>query len=159
MFKFEFKPRKGYQNTIKHLEKIDKSHAEWGVYQENGMHPEAGVTYSELMAIHELRQDKWQRPAFKISTKKMFQIRYKKLLVKGLSDYIYRAASGKYENVDKVLKPVAREGRDRTYHIFGNNTFLVRNTQETINRKGHAMPLIETGELREKIRFKVVKGK
>jgi len=156
--RLEFKPRKGFDMTVKHLEKISGSEAEWGVYSENGIHEESGLKYTELMAIHELRDDEWKRPVFKITANNnRFVSGYKKLLASGLETYITRSASGTFSNVDKVLKPVAELGRKNADKVFGSKYWLKKNTKETIKRKGHSKPLVEFGDLRKIVRDKVIK--
>lgn len=155
-FTTTFKPRKGFGSVIKHLERIDGSHAEWGVYAEDGMHPKAQMLYSQLMAIHELRDDGWRRPVFHLSaTTDRYVNQYRKLMAKGMEKFITNAAKGRYSHKDTVLKLVAERGAKNAKLIFGNKRFLRANTPSTVSRKGNDKPLIEFGLLKSKVRFKV----
>lgn len=151
-----FKPRKGFANTIKHLDKIDGAFAEWGIYAEDGMHPTAEMLYSQLMAIHELRDDKWKRPIFYISaTNKRFVAQYKKLIKEDFTKFVTNAAMGRYVHKEVALKRVAMQGAENAKSVFGNNRMLVKNSARTIALKGHNKPMIDLGALKSKVRFKV----
>lgn len=152
----EFKPRKGFKNLIRHLDKVNGASAEWGIYRTSGIHPEAKIPVAQLMAIHELRNDKWRRPVFRISAIR-YQDEHLMTTAKGMSRFINVAASGRQVSINTALKKTAQLGAKRATKIFGDRSILVPNTARTKAIKGHDHPLIDLGVLKKSVKFKVNK--
>lgn len=156
IIKTEFKPRRGYSNLKKHLNKIDGATAEWGIYEESGQHPEAKMPVSQLMAIHELRKDQWKRPVFKLSAEE-YEEQYFNRLSKDLRRYIRMSASGSIQSIESAIEATAKLGKQKAEGIFGNKQMLVPNSAATKARKGHDNPLVDLGVLKKSVKAKVKK--
>lgn len=151
-----FKPRPGFKNLQRHLNKVDGAYAEWGIYRESGLHPEAKMPMPHLMAIHELRKDKWRRPVFALSATR-YEEDYLKQVARDLRKYIMGSAAGVHKSLDDALKDTANLGKKKAEGIFGNKQMLVPNSAATVAKKGHNSPLIDMGILSKAVKAKVKK--
>lgn len=141
--------------TVKNLK---KNKAQVGYFREQGLHS-SGFTYPALMYLHEVigistKSGKIYRRAFEITSM---------LMKKTLQDNVKRDLKLllKSGNVDptNVLENFATSLSKGIKGTFGNPSILPSNSPYTIKQKGANTPLVETGELKDNLAYKITTQK
>ena len=141
--------------TVKNLK---KNKAQVGYFREQGLHS-SGFTYPALMYLHEVigistKSGKVYRRAFEMTS--MF-------MRKTLQDNVNKDLNRLFKsgNIDptNVLENFATSLSNGIKSTFGNPSILPSNSPFTIKQKGANTPLVETGELRDNLAYKVTTKK
>ncbi len=153
----------GLNRMKRYLRNLAFHNVEAGFFEESGVHPSdkntQNWTYAQLMAFHELSVEHTsKRPVFGEASKiipKELSIKISPTIVSDLK----RAITSGSTSPEKALDCGGKVMLIALDDIFGRTPPLAKNSQNTIDKKGHAYPMIETGALRDALRFKNSKDK
>lgn len=152
------------KNNLKKLArmaaKLEKTYSEYGYFQEQGIHQESGLSYPYLMSIHE-----WGTANGHIPARKPFSIAIfgggqslLKALKRPMAAHVRSATRKVNYPVDQTLEIFGSVGVYMTKGLFGSST-LLSNAPSTIRQKGFDAPLVETGDLRDNMRYRTSENK
>jgi len=151
LFKLEFEfDLTSLRNLKAALQDYNDKAVEYGLFEDQGSHPSnPGVSYAELMAIHELRpeSDPLRRAPFSTALK-VYSDKFDKE-VKSICEEIVRNSVKGTLDLSPLMK-FGQLGAHLTKQVFGDKRFL----KET--KKGND-PLVLEGYLREAIMARLVK--
>ena len=138
------------EKLIKKLEKIGKSNVSSGYHPEQGYHSEYGMSYANLMAIHEkgMFENLPPRPV-RLYTQVEMERSYPQWSIA-----IKKFLQGK-QDLDSSLHEIGIEATQVAKGIFGQSPPLQPNHPITIEIKNSNQPLVYTGELRDNWGYKV----
>lgn len=150
------KVSKRFQKTLKHLESLRNLNIKVGYFDDSGKHSRADVSYAQLAFWHEFGVEGVEgRGSMKYPARFLFTISSSIIemsLTKSMANDIRGiivSPNNKRSTYSLANKMVAEIS-----DTFGD-PILGRNSQATINRKGHDSPLIETGELQDNLGYKI----
>lgn len=116
-----------------------------GVHQDTGMHPNAGITNAQLGAVQHFGSDKIpSRPWLDVGVET------------GNADYlaILEKAVKDGTDIDQALNQVGNVAVGKA-QMYMTRLKTPANAQSTIARKGDNNPLIDEGELRASVNYKI----
>lgn len=165
MIETEWKNRNRLNMLISNLKRADESSVEVGYFKEQGKHPSArtDMTFAELIAMHELRDDGNARPVLSKGMKESAKD-FEKNILDNINQFMYNGALGRTHSIQKYLSNIGKYQVKTLRNYFGSTSFLKPNTTDTALRKGFQAPMIETGALvsnlayRESISNKIQRG-
>jgi hypothetical protein len=156
MVSIKWTKHKRIANLINQLGKLNGQESHYGYFKEQGQHPEAkGLTYAELMGIHELRppEDTARRPVFELSLERKGE-EFKLHNLGLIKSYLDTSGVNKKPSPKTLLEDIAKKGIDITKPTFGDPALLASNSPDVILRKGRNSPLVDFGILKEGIAIK-----
>ena len=114
-----------------------------------------GWTYAELMAFHELEvKFTHKRQVFKQASVRHGEEISKKAVERFRKGMI-SSVRGNLKRPENVLNPLGKLMKMKIRGTFGKTSSLIpKNTRNTINRKGHSLPMIEDGVLRSGLSYR-----
>lgn len=127
-----------------------------GYFADQGQHPEAKMSYPELMYLQEVtgirtRNGRVHRRVFELTmmiegARLRNNVKYalKRNLISG-------------GNMDNVKEMFGKQASEAIKQNFGNTSLLPSNAPATIARKGRNSPLIETSSLQDKLTHRITK--
>ncbi len=127
-----------------------------GYFADQGMHPEAKMTYPELMYLQEVkgirsRSGKVYRRVFELTMmiegkrlRNNVMVALKRVIVSG-------------GDTNSVKEMFGKQASEAIKNNFGNTSLLPSNAPATIKRKGFNAPLIETSSLKNKLTHRITK--
>lgn len=127
-----------------------------GYFSDQGQHPEAKMSYPELMYLQEVtgirtRNGRVHRRVFELT----MMIEGGRLRNNVMTALRRNLISG--GNMDQVKEMFGKQASDAIKQNFGNTSLLPSNAPATIARKGHNSPLIETSSLKDKLTHRITK--
>lgn len=138
-----------FKKLRERITKINKEFVTYGYYSEQGEHSYAGMSYVELMAIHEYGAFNAgfgpipPRPVFQISLNEIKSGSGNQYKIP-LQNY-FKRIGGDAKPV-KYLDALVAKFAYKTASNFGSGK-LISNTESTVDKKGFNAPLIWTGDL------------
>lgn len=156
MKRYYWTNKKALTSILKNLDDSDGLKMEYGIFSDAGMHPKADMPLANLMAIHELRTDGWQRPVFQISFDQNHE-HFTNMFSKGVETLVVLGAKNKQHRLSHTLSGIGSLAVSKATAIFGNRTLLKPNTTRTRMIKGHDAPLVDLGLLKKSVKFEVSK--
>lgn len=145
------KIRRAYVN----MRSLDTEGVDYGYFASQGMHPEAGMNYPSLMAVHELRTkgDYAKRPVFQ-RTLESYGHMITNNIRTGISRYIVNSPH-RLLPTHKLFASWGEDGVNITRTGFGDTAMLTPNTESTARRKGgRNEPLVEWGHLKDALSYR-----
>lgn len=154
MVKMVKKPAR--ERLINSVKSLTATNVKVGYFADQGQHPEAHMSYPELMYLQEVigvrsRSGKVYRRVFELT----MMIEGKRLRNNTLSALKKVILSG--GNTDTVKEMFGKQAQEAIKANFGNTSLLPSNAPSTIARKGFNAPLIETSSLRDKLTYRITK--
>ncbi|MCK5126779.1 MAG: hypothetical protein KAR42_11035 [candidate division Zixibacteria bacterium] len=151
MIKLSVSDVKSIQRTVtKELEKLSTDNfVTVGIHEDTGNHPDSGMTNATLGAIQHFGNDHIPaRPWLDVGVES------------GNAEYlsIIKTAIEDQEPLEHALNRVGVVAVGRTQQYM-TQLRSPSNAESTITRKGSANPLIDTGELRASVNYKLQSGK
>lgn len=136
------------------LRQLRNQQAQAGYFETGLKHEKSGLTYPELMELHEYgvraESGRWKIPPRPLmaQTAHAFSKSNLKTLTKTL-------LKGLYGNLDAsdFLNAYAQRMKQEAMKIFGNTAILKSNSPMTIGLKGRDEPLVDTGSLKEQFKY------
>lgn len=155
MYETEWGNSQRLNMLISNLRRADSQSIEVGYFKEQGKHPSdrTDMTFPELIAIHELRDDGNERPVLSKGLKDSSKA-FEKNILDNIQRFMYTGALGKTVSIQKYLSDIGRFQVSKLRNYFGNTAFLKPNTTDTALRKGFNAPMIETGALVSNLAFR-----
>lgn len=140
---------------IGNLKAAHKATVEVGYFKEQGKHPTTrnNLSYAELMAMQELREDGHDRPLLTYGYIEN-EGNFEENILDNIQDFMYNGAWGKTHSIKKYLDNIGKFQLKSLKALFGDSSFLKPNTTSTSLRKGFQAPLIETGALRDNLSYR-----
>lgn len=139
------------ENLTKRIKALKNAKVQSGYFEDSGTHEESGMSFAELMQLHEAPPSGYRfppRPVRLLTSKKAVSI-------KVWETYIGNYLHGKYE-VKNALNHIGVEVTEIAHDIFGDNIMLAPNTKTTKDLKGGKdTPLVDSGSLRDAWTWKV----
>lgn len=148
------KNKKRINRLIKKFEELGQESLEVGHFEEQGKHS-SGMSYPELMQIHEHGLGVPKRPVFNIAKFKE-PPKTSPTVKKFMDNWMQSNRSSATKN---LLDNIGTHYRDLIKSIFGDIKELKSNSPYTIKLKGKNSPLIESGDLRDKVKYKSSKNR
>ncbi len=135
-----------YKKIVENLKRLNKKSVKAGVFSDAGK--EDNGTPIVDVAIYNEYGTRFipSRPFVRIATEKN-----KKMWLDGAEQVVDNVIDGQKANFSNLGKQMVENIRE----VIGDKGLLVPNAPSTIRRKGHDLPLIETGKLKKSIRFEV----
>lgn len=131
---------------MQHFQKLSKTDIDVGYFKDTGDHSEAEVPYATLMAWHEEGMGNYpSRPALQGG---MF-------VYAGSNKLSIRSLVGQVGKIDRNIHVTAKEVSEVIKSVFGDTYMLADNAERTIAQKGRNEPLVDRGELRDALDYKV----
>lgn len=154
MVKRVIKP--GREKLVKTVKSLVATDVKVGYFADQGMHPEAHMTYPELMYLQEVtgirtRNGKVHRRLFELT----MMIEGRRLRNNTMAALRKVLISG--GNTDSVKELFGKQAKEAIKQNFGNTSLLPSNAPATIARKGKNSPLIETSSLKDKLTYRITK--
>lgn len=154
MVKRVIKP--GREKLVKTVKSLVSSDVKVGYFADQGIHPEAHMSYPELMYLQEVtgiqtRNGKVHRRVFEL-TMMIEGKRLRNNVMASLQKILVRGG-----NPDSVKELFGKQASEAIKHNFGNTSLLPSNAPATIARKGRNSPLIETSSLQDKLTYRITK--
>lgn len=136
---------------------MNQSSLEWGFTKDSGFHEEAGMTLANLMAIHELKEGRNQRPVMMIQALKIGDGDLNHQFVKVIQDYLI-ASPIKTRDFGKDLKKLGSPLTKHLSDLFGKPIVygglrILPNAKAWADIKGKNAPLVNTGILKKGIKY------
>ncbi len=127
-----------------------------GYFADQGQHPEAKMSYPELMYLQEVtgiktRNGKVHRRVFEL-TMMIEGARLRNATKTALRRNLISGG-----NMNQVKELFGKQASEAIKHNFGNTSLLPSNAPATIARKGRNSPLIETSSLQDKLTYRITK--
>lgn len=127
-----------------------------GYFADQGQHPEAKMSYPELMYLQEVtgiktRNGRVHRRVFEL-TMMIEGARLRNKVKTALKRNLISGGS-----MDQVKEMFGKDASEAIKHNFGNTSLLPSNAPATIARKGRNSPLIETSSLQDKLTHRITK--
>lgn len=126
-----------------------------GYFADQGMHPLAKMNYPSLMYLQEIHGVRARGGLVK---RRLFEEtmveeggRIMKSTKQMLAKQIVRG------NVDAVKEHFGKETQKAIRDNFGNTSIMRENAEATVAKKGFNAPLIESGDLRSKLVYRITK--
>lgn len=147
-----------FDKLVKGIKDLNNEKVQVGHFKEQGRHS-SGLTYAELMALHNNPQasgkDWPRRPVLDILVHEH----------RNLNDPEIRRILAKYsskeptpQNNEMLLEELGEFLRDEEKSIFGSSK-LASNAPSTQEIKGRNDPLVDTGDLRDRVAYRTSKNK
>ena len=141
-----------FKQVFKPLE--DVGHVEVGILGSKKTKDDE-ITVAEYGRLHEFG-DPSQKIPMRSWLREPLRVRFPKYLEEHLADIVKYIMEGRKEETLENLGQEARNICIEAFKTHGVNGEWAPNSKETIARKGVNNPLIDTGELRRSIDYKVV---
>lgn len=127
-----------------------------GYFADQGQHPEAKMSYPELMYLQEVtgirtRNGRVHRRVFEL-TMMIEGARLRNATKMALKRNLISGGS-----MDQVKELFGKQASEAIKQNFGNTSLLPSNAPATIARKGRNSPLIETSSLQDKLTHRITK--
>lgn len=162
MYEINFKKSKQLKRFKKSLDKIDDYEVQYGYFPDSGYHRESGLLLSELMAIHEKNSDKsLRRPILSIAGAKVNDGELDKDITKALSKFMVNAKKSTSAH-RKFYHDIGEDAVTHLQKLFGKSISykgmsIAPNRPSTVKKKGFNSPLVETGQLKKGVKYKIRK--
>ena len=162
MPKLKFTAKKGskfFDKKIKALKKFDKAKVEVGHFAAQGNHSEINESYVDLMKLHHTGGSVGgipipERPVMTHLDFESREFLNSKQVENSLKSGVV------FGDLNATLRFIGLRLREKEKNIFGDTSKLQPNADATIARKhGVDSPLVETGELRDKVAYKLSTSK
>jgi hypothetical protein len=143
----------GWGAALAGLTHMDGAGVEVGIFEEDGVHPHSdeGLTIAEIALRNEFGDDGVPARPFMATNYAANEQRYGRLAEKVFADVLKNGIS-----VDQALQTLgATQASDVKYTI--NDWTSPANSAATIARKGKNDPLVDSGIMRDSVKFKKVK--
>ena len=137
--------------AMKNLRKAD---AQVGYFKEQGRHS-SGFSYPALMYLHEVigvpsSSGKVYRRLFEIT-----MMLNQRALLEQTKKNLYKQLNRLDSDPTSTLEAFARGAQKAIKSGFGNSSILPPNSPSTVKQKGFNAPLVETGDLKSELAYKV----
>ena len=142
---------KNFEKLAKKLQTLAKESVESGYFKEQPDHPEAGMSYAQLMTIHEYGYNgNEERPVRDITMANM-----KGEVGKILKRNLFKLSE------EQLLDVIGKDTTRFAKSVFGDTSLLASNSAYTIDLKGFdAPPLVDSGLLANNWSYRVsINGK
>lgn len=137
---------------VRTVNKLSKHKCQVGFFASDGEHPHAKMSYVELMRLHEIHGVRSSQGTIHRRAMEMTAIIHgRSVMAKTLKALKAEIKSG-YGDTFGVF------GREFEHHLkatLGNPAILPSNMPSTIAHKGKNTPLVDTGDLKNKLHFEV----
>lgn len=141
---------KNFEKLAKKLQTLAKESVESGYFKEQPDHPEANMSYAQLMTIHEYGYDgNEERPVRDITMANM-----KGEVGKILKQNLFKLSE------EQLLDVIGKNTTRFAKSVFGDTSLLASNSAYTIDLKGFDAPLVDSGLLANNWSYRVsINGK
>lgn len=141
---------KNFEKLAKKLQTLAKESVESGYFKEQPDHPEANMSYAQLMTIHEYGFGNIpDRPVREIT-----MVNMKGEVGKILKRNLFKLSE------EKLLDVIGKNTTQFAKSIFGESPPLTANSPDTIDSKGFDAPLVYSGSLAASWSYRVsINGK
>lgn len=141
---------------INNLRKADGKTISVGYFNSQGKHPteRTDMTFVQLIAMHELREDSLRRPVLSTGIKNERENTVKKLN-EVINGFLYWGAMGKSVQIEPYLERLAKYQVKRLRTYFGKPAYLKSNTLSVQRKKGANAPMVETSALRDHLAYQI----
>ena len=162
MPKLKFSIKKGsreFDKKIKALKKFDKAKVEVGHFASQGNHSEINESYVDIMKLHHTGGSVGgipipERPVLTHLDFESREFLSSKSVKNSLKNGVVLG------DLNSTLNFIGLSLRDKEKDIFGDPTKLQPNADATVIRKhGVDSPLVDTGELRDKVAYRLSTNK
>ena len=161
MPKLKFTVKKGskvFDKKIKELKKFDKATVEVGHFAAQGNHSKINDSYVDIMKLHHTGGSVGGIPIPERPVMTHLDFEAREFLSSPQVERLLKAGVLTGE-LDMTLNLIGENLKDRERRIFGDVSKLRPNADTTAINKGRNEPLVDTGELRDKVAHRVSTNK
>lgn len=147
--------KRSLKKVLSHLEKLESLKLKVGYFEDQGIHAEANVPLAALMYWQEYGLGDY--PARFLFTETSVHIAH---YFKKKGNQFNAGIKHTIKNVGKSENSLNVIGKDFvTYmqELFGDTSVLGNNSPRTIAKKGRNEPLVETGQLKDSLTYRIDK--
>ena len=136
------------------MKNLQTANAQVGYFQEQGQHS-SGFSYPALMYLQEVigvpsASGKVYRRLFEIT-----MMLNRQTLLEQTKKNLYKQLSSLNTDPSNTLEAFAKNAQKEIKRGFGNSAILPPNAPSTVKKKGFNAPLVETGDLRDNLAYKI----
>lgn len=136
------------------MKNLKKANAQVGYFQEQGRHS-SGFSYPALMYLHEV-------VGIQSSSGKVYRRLFEITMMLNQRSILEQTKKNLFIQLNKLdidptntLEAFSKNTQKAIKSGFGNSSILPPNSPVTVKQKGFNAPLIETGDLKDKLAYKV----
>ncbi|MFB0711008.1 hypothetical protein ACEU59_07500 [Buttiauxella noackiae] len=148
--------RHGKKQLLNLTKNLASTHVKIGYFADQGIHEGSGMSYVELMNLQEVKGVRSKnglirRRAFAIGSG-LHAATARKRLMQGL----VKAFRGGSSSPVLVASQFGKDMQKAVKDAFGNAAILPHNAEATVASKGKDAPLVDTGDLMNKLTYRVI---
>lgn len=140
------------QKLIKAVRSLDNKTVSVGFFADQGKHSGSNLNYTNLMFIQEVHG---VRSKAGLVHRRLFELtamQHRDDIVNNVKNSISRNFPN---NPNQILKDFGKDVQAKLRDGFGDTSLLPHNAPSTIAGKGSNSPLVDTGELKSKVTYRV----
>ena len=129
------------------MKNLQTANAQVGYFQEQGQHS-SGFSYPALMYLQEVI-------GVPSASGKVYRRLFEITLLEQTKKNLYKQLSSLNTDPSNTLEAFAKNTQKVIKRGFGNSAILPPNAPSTVKKKGFNAPLVETGDLRDNLAYKI----
>lgn len=127
-----------------------------GYFADQGNHSGSGMKYTNLMYLQEVHGVKSKVGLVHRRLFELTMMTKKQEIIHNLRQSVRRNL---YGSPNTILKDFGQDVQGKLKSSFGDSSLLPSNAPSVSARKGSNSPLVDTGELRDKLTYRIIKSK
>lgn len=142
------------QKLIRSVRSLDGKSVSVGFFADQGNHSGSNLTYTSLMYIQEVHG---VRSKAGLVHRRLFELtamQHRNEIVSNVKNSISRNFPN---SPNQILKDFGQDVQGKLREGFGDTSLLPHNAPSTIAGKGSNSPLIDTGEMKSKVTYRISK--
>lgn len=142
------------QKLIRSVRSLDNKSVSVGFFADQGNHSGSKMPYTNLMYIQEVHG---VRSKAGLVHRRLFELtamRHRNEIVSNVKNSISRNFPN---SPNQILKDFGQDVQGKLREGFGDTSLLPHNAASTIAAKGSNSPLIDTGEMKSKVTYRISK--
>lgn len=142
------------QKLIRSVRSLDSKIVSVGFFADQGKHSGSNLNYTNLMYIQEVHGVRTKTGLVHRRLFELTAMRHRNEIVSNVKASISRNLPN---SPNQILKDFGHDVQAKLREGFGDTSLLPHNAPSTIAGKGANSPLVDTGELKSKVTYRVVK--
>ena len=140
------------QKLIRSVKLLDNKAVSVGFFADQGKHSGSGLAYTNLMYIQEVSGVRTKTGLVHRRLFELTAMRHRNEILNNLKASIGRNLKN---NPKQILEDFGQDVQAKLCDGFGNSALLPHNAPSTIVDKGSNSPLVDTGELKSKVTYRL----
>lgn len=144
------------QKLIRSVRSLDNKVVSVGFFADQGNHSGSKMPYTNLIYIQEVHGVKSKAGLVHRRLFELTAMRHRNEIVSNVKNSISRNFPN---SPNQILKDFGQDVQGKLREGFGDTSLLPHNAPSTIAGKGSNSPLVDTGELKSKVTYRIRQGK